>query len=339
MADPEYEKVIETPVGQFLIRPYQDDDEEKVIQLWETAFKSKMDRHIWRWKFHDNPFGRQIMLCVTDENKPVAAYAGIPYKANWNDKQVRFTQLIDNMSHPEYRFPVRGRKGLYALTVECFVEEFGWPKQSVLSYGFPGQKHFKLGKLFFNYREMAGGGAYLKIPAESIISNKKFSFRKTAIVESADSHFDNLQSAIKEDYPFAAIRDKQFINWRFFENPVQKYIVFIGKTFVGKPISYLVLSIKGQMVTIVDIFTGRKIKEAGRLILCALKTLNLQNAEIVQVWLPAHHFITKELLDCGFEKHPEPIGIIPTITYYHPDLSSAFIDKNIFYTMADADLF
>ena len=140
------DKVIDSTHGRFFIREYCNDDEQNVLELWEAAFGKKLSLDIWRWKFCRNPFGRQIMLCVNEQSKPVAMYSGIPYSANWKGKQVTFTQLIDNMSHPEYRFTVSRKKGLYALTVEKFVEKFGHSEGSIMSYGFSGEKHYRFGK-------------------------------------------------------------------------------------------------------------------------------------------------------------------------------------------------
>ena len=81
------EKQLNTAHGRFLLRPYRDEDEEKVIRLWETAFKAKMNRQLWHWKFHKNPFGRQMMLCLTESGDPVVLYAGIPFPANWNGRK------------------------------------------------------------------------------------------------------------------------------------------------------------------------------------------------------------------------------------------------------------
>jgi len=333
------EKTIETAHGKFLLRPYQLEDEQRVLDLWEIAFKNKAPDEVWRWKFHNNPFGRQIMLCLTEENIPVAMYSGIPFQANWQGKDVRFTQLIDNMSHPDYRFNVKGRKGLYALTVDHFVETYGWPNESVISYGFPGVKHFKLGKLFFEYQLMGGGGVYLKVNPLNIKSKKRFSFRKTEIIQQAGSFFDELQQNLSLHYPFAARRDSSFVQWRLFENPAHKYFVFAGKSRQGDPLSYLVLSLNVNTATIVDIFVDPDKKEAGRLIVSALNQLNMRHLQNIQIWLPANHFLTKELVESGFEIHPEPIGFIPAIRIYNHELDYQYTNKKIFYTMADADLF
>ena len=96
-----------------------------------------MDRRIWHWKFHNCPFGRQIMLCFTEDNFPIAMYAGIPFYANWNGRDIRMTQLIDNMSHPDYRQATNGRKGLFIQTGKHFLMYMAVSMPRFIIMGFP----------------------------------------------------------------------------------------------------------------------------------------------------------------------------------------------------------
>ena len=118
------DKMLETPHGSFNLRPYRDEDMEQVLDLWNRAFNQTMDRRLWRWKFHNCPFGRQTMLCFNGDNVPIAMYAGIPFHANWEGRSIRMTHLIDNMSHPAYRHLTNGRKGLFIQTAEHFFRRF-----------------------------------------------------------------------------------------------------------------------------------------------------------------------------------------------------------------------
>jgi hypothetical protein len=335
----EVEKTIDTLHGKFLLRPYCDEDEQNVLDLWEIAFGKKIPIEIWRWKFHNNPFGRQIMLCLTESGLPVAVYAGIPYPANWNGQEIRMTQLIDNMSHPEYRFQITRSKGLYALTVEYFAETYGWPGESAISYGFPGDRHFRLGKLLFGYQMTGGGGVYLNANLQSIKLKRDFTFRKTDIIDRPGSFFNELQTSLTREYPFAALRNSKFIQWRFFENPVNKYLIYAGKSWNNVPLSYVVLLIQKDTATLVDIFGPHEKREISRLIANLFSDMKSWNVQTIQTWLPANHFLATELQLLGFEKIKEPIGFIPTVRIYHPKLTIGYINGNIYYTMADGDLF
>ena len=329
------DKVIDSTHGRFFIREYCNDDEQNVLELWEAAFGKKLSLDIWRWKFCRNPFGRQIMLCVNEQSKPVAMYSGIPYSANWKGKQVTFTQLIDNMSHPEYRFTVSGKKGLYALT----VEKFGHSEGSIMSYGFSGEKHFRLGKLQLNYQIMGGGGVYLKTKLDYLKSKRNYTLQKNETTNNTNNFFDELQKKLSTKYPFAVLRNDQFIQWRFLDVNQKKYIIYTAKNWLNKPLAYIVISIKDSTATIVDIFGTDSEYEIERLISAVADDLKHKYLKDIQTWLPANHFLVNKLLSVGFRSCIEPLGIIPGVAIYNPLLSFDYVNNCIFYTMADADLF
>ena len=335
----ELEKTIETRHGTFHLRPYLDKDEDKVLELWEAAFLAKMDRKIWKWKYCDNPFGRQIMLCFTEEGFPIAMYAGIPYLANYKGLDINMTHLIDNMSHPGFRQATSGRKGLFIQTAEHFFEVYGGFHASAFHFGFPGEKHFRLGKIFLQYCVVADGGAYLVADVRKLKNQPLPVFGSVGQISVATEIFDKLWEEAKPDYPLSVKRDRQFIQWRFFEHPVHKYKIYSYKNIMGKMLAYAVISVKDNVATIVDVFALPR-KTAIRALFQKIKK-ELLSAKVttVQVWLPKKHFITECLIRLGYEIKKEPLGITPGGRSFEKKLDFEFAAKHIYYTMGDGDLF
>jgi hypothetical protein len=335
----EVDKTIETEHGTFHFRPYTDKDEEKVIELWEVAFQSKMDRRIWKWKFHDNPFGKQIMLCFTDEGLPIALFGGILFPANWNSKDIKITQLIDNMSHPNYRQVISGRKGLFAQNALHFWDVYLGPHASLLLYGFPGKKHFRLGNILLKYSKIGNEGVYLSVDIRKLKNSLIPALGQVDNPSAAAEDFDQLYEAAGPHYPFIANRSKQFINWRFFRHPINKYKVFTYKSIKGKMLAYAVLTNKNNIATVVDVF-GLPRKTAFRALFQKIKKKLLsEGIPTMQIWLPKNHFITEYLIQFGFEEKEEPLGIIPTGRSFEEILDIDYVNHNIYYTMGDGDLF
>jgi hypothetical protein len=335
----EMEKTLETAHGRFLLRPYRDEDEEQVIALWEAAFNQKMDKRIWRWKFHANPFGRQIMLCLTESGKPIAMYAGIPYTANWNGREVRITQLIDNMSHPDFRQATNGRKGLFIQTADFFYEVYGGQHASVFFYGFPGQKHFKLGQLFLNYSMVKDGGSYLEARPSDIKRKYLFSFDKLTSCDGFDDRFDRLWQEANNDFIFSACRKQNFLQWRFAAHPINSYETYLLENRKNGIDAYLVILVRENVATVVDIFGKNNPVKINNLAYEVSKILKKKGVTKVRIWLPKNHFITKSLIDAGFKEINEPLGIVPTGKSLFAKLAIQFALENIYYTMADGDLF
>jgi hypothetical protein len=333
------EQTLKTRQGKFIFRPYEDQDESAICQLWEVAFGHPIPSEIWRWKFHDNPFGRLMMVCFTDSGQPVALYAGIPYVANHQGKTIRIVQLIDNMSHPAFRFAVNGRKGLFGLTVDNFISQLCMPQHISFSYGFGGDRHFRLGKLLFNYRRPGEGIVYLQGHIDKIQLSTPFLHRKARCMGQFSPVFDELNRKLNKYYPLAVCRDNRFIHWRYFLHPQQQYLVFTGMSLFGTHGSLIVLTVNKEMATIVDILVPDSAGEISALLFDVSQMLKQSGVFMLQTWLPAGHFIARHLVSMGFEMLPEPIGFIPTTIYYDHTINKDQADKNLFYTMGDGDLF
>lgn len=332
------EKTIETQYGNFNIRPYTNEDEDAVLKLWQLAFKQSIDRRIWRWKFHNNPFGREMMLCVDRFKKPVVLFAGIPFPAQWNMKQIVMTQNVDNMSHPYYRHAISGRKGLFIQTAEHFFSLYGNSEMSTIHYGFPGKKHYKLGNLFLDYTAIPQEHFYYELSVENLVQ-KGFSIsKKVKVIHEFNEKFDELWQLSKEDYPYSIFRNAEFLNWRFSQNPIRTYWCFGIFNIQNKLLGYMIFLLDGDIATIVDIFCTKDQKILHHLIHRGIKTLVKQKIKKVRIWISSNHFITKALVNSEFKPIIDPLGIVPAYRYYKSKIDLTQFDK-FFYTMADGDLF
>jgi hypothetical protein len=69
------------------------------------------------------------------------------------------------------------------------------------------------------------------------------------------------------------------------------------------------------------------------------KDLQGLNINKIRVWLPRNHFIANQLQSSGFNQAKEPLGIMVAGRSFFEPLHQEFALKNLFYTMADGDLF
>lgn len=332
-------KEINTSSGKFLIRPYRFADKDSIIHLWEIAFKTKMNPKIWDWKFHDNPFGREIMICVNEEEVPVVMFSGIPFSANWNKQFFNATHQIDNMSHPQYRQIVGGRKGLFVKTAEHFFEVYGGVNSNTLHYGMPGDRHFRLGEIFLDYRKMPVRLLYLELLIKNLkIVNTALSYRKIFKVNGFDKHFDRFWQKAAKNFKFSVIRDLQFLDWRFSRHPKNVYDIYVLRGFSKSLKAYMVVLREDKLATIVDIISLKKNVYLKELLTGTLILLQKSGVERIRTWLPEKHFITSGMISNGFKIENEPLGIIPAFRYYEGNIDFSQL-KDFYYNMADADLF
>lgn len=333
-------EIIDTPKGSFVIRVYGASDEKGVLDLWRAAFGKEMGPGIWRWKYLNNPYGFQIMLCVNQDEIPVAMYAGIPFIANWQGKQIRITHLMDNMSHPGYRGVVGGRSGLFIRTANAFFDFYGGPNASAYMYGFPGKRHFLLGKRILRYNFVSEGVAFLTAQTSELKKKIRLFSGKIDLISGFDALGDNNFEGYSQYYPFAVLRNVSFLGWRFLQHPYNKYEIWGYRSYTEKTLmAYAVFSVQGETAYLVDILAPRSNKIIRNFLAKIGSEMACTGIEKIGTWLPANHFLTKAVILNGFRPASEPLGIIPTGRTFLPDLSFKWSSDHIFYTMADGDLF
>jgi hypothetical protein len=332
-------KIVQTKSGIFTIRPYAPGDGKGVFQLWNKAFGKEMPADVWQWKYVDNPFGHRIMLCFSEDHVPVAMYSGIPYSSRFNRQKASFIHPMDNMSHPEYRGVLSGRKGLFSQTAEYFFDLYGGPQDSIFMYGFPGERHYRLGQILLKYGKLPEGAAYFR----ALPGDLKKKFRawtgKIDIVDAPGPIFDNLCRSLDRFFPFMADRGAKFIKWRFFDHPRRKYQVFVYKSFLNRVRGYAVFSVESQAASMVDFLFPPENRVITDFFSRISQEICGQNIKFVQTWIPGSHFMVGHLLKAGFRSFKEPLGIVPVGRSFYDGLSFEYAASNIYYTMADGDLF
>lgn len=328
------EKTFETDRGRFLIRPYHTEDEQGVLLLWQKAFKESMPVRLWRWKYLKGPFKHKILLCLNEGGKALALYGGIPYRANLDGQAIEIIQLMDIMSHPDYR-----GAGLLLRTAKAFFDFYCRPEGVLLLYGFPGKYHFDLGQRYLGYKGLAGGIRFLTVQSRELARKAMRLGGRIRRIREIDTRFDRLWEKCSHDYPFSIIRDVGFVDWRFFQHPLEEYEIWCYHTYpLISMKAYAVFSIEGNKARIVDMFAPY----SSKIICDFLSRMGAEFAErkieVMEAWFPARHFLTKEAISVGFVPRSEPLGIIPTIRDFDHSPSFQWMSDNMFYTLSDGDL-
>ena len=335
------DQTIETSSGRFYIRPYEDEDEDVTRSLWKAAFGKEISRDLWRWKYHQPQFGRRIYLCLTSEDQPVVMFSCMPYPALLHGNAVKIGHAVDSMSHPEFRGSVSGRRGLFALTAGLFFDLYGRKDDLIFIYGFPGERHYRLGKILLNYTRIPNSLLYFSWQAGSLKNKLRLFKGKLGLVRGNDPVLDDLALRMKDYYPFAVLRDSSFMNWRYEQHPTASYQIFTFNSFLRRKIKgFMVVRLESGLATIVDMFLPPDQGVIIDFLARACARLEDMGAERVRTWLPDNHFQTGALRSLGIEPENEPLGIIPAsvASDFHPEISHKAGMRELFYTMADGDL-
>lgn len=280
------------------IREFEDQDIAGILELGKVVFpeaeEGKFDRRFWAWEFMDNPTGQsRIWVAVDRGNDIVGHYAIIPTKLKAGTHELTASIVVDVMIHPNYR-----RQGMFEQLGRLALEQVG--KEGLkYSYGFPVRPevmpgHLKVGwrqvfsipvlvrpvridkllKRVLPYEPLQAIFAQLFDPLVGIVFRKKRVNLGSSVeirnILSFDEPFDELWLRNKDQFPFIQVRDRRFLNWRYFQNPCRKYEVLAAATsrrVLGYIVSRRVRIFEFNCLAIVDFLIDHSAKEALELLL------------------------------------------------------------------------
>ncbi len=324
-----------TPHGEFTIRPSESRDVDGLLALWKAAFGREADRDEWAWKY-GGPFGHHTVVCAHESGRIAAAYPGVPLPTRYRERRIRLDVLMDSMSDPEFRGVLGGRRGLFVRTAEHYFALHGGVDKAWALYGFPGQRHFALGKHLLNYVALPSPAAYLSRAA----SPAGWCWRPLRVAEWDRSMglgvFTALDACLGTHYPVAVVRDETFIRWRFLDHPHKHYRIWLARSLGGRVLGYAVTLRRGNVVRLVDVLLPPE-ESMVRAFMIRLAREMRAEADQMDVWLPREHFLLPMLQAAGFVEGQEPIGFIPGRRDLAPEADGLF-GESFFYTLGDTDV-
>ncbi len=327
------------PRAEIHVRPLVSGDRDQVIALWQAAFGKSLHPDVWQWKFQ-GVFGNRCMVAEHANGQLIAMFGGVPYQAHCQGRRVEIVHLWDNMSHPQYRGLLGGRRGVYVRTIDAFLEAYCGDGKVVFLYGFPGERHFRLGQLTQNYGRLEGGVACLQgnVPDISLPA-------RVARVErlmDPDGRLDGLAALFDRQLPFWVRRDRRFIEWRYFRHPQRQYRVYVGRKRWRRDYTGLMVltgAAEPGLGVVVDFMLPQDRQQALAFLAGMWMEWQWLGWQTVRVWLPANCPARKVWEAMGFVEIPEPFGMIATGRSFSSALDWSWASQNLFYTMGDGDLF
>jgi len=248
-------------VRQYTIRPYREGDEFGIIKLFKVVFQKDYDIARWNWLYRDNPVGiKTIMVAENHQGEIIAHYAVCPIRIIIDKEQKLGTVSLDTMVHPEYQ-----GLGLFTKLASRLYESIA-SQGMILTYGFPNKNSFHgfTKKLFWSdltdnlqiYVRVLRVDRFLQNHLKPqilsslgcpIAKNVIGAFNRIKKVEKPkvfkSLHCDNISDNIDElwnrtisNTHISVIRNKDYLTWRYLQNPGDKYHVintYDKQTLVG----------------------------------------------------------------------------------------------------------
>ena len=97
----------------YIIREFNDKDEDQILELLEQAFQRKISQDHWRWKYFDNPLKKQVIV-VAEKEEQIVGCSHTYYRELKFGKKIHLMGIGgDAAVHKEHR-----RKGLHTNIVK-----------------------------------------------------------------------------------------------------------------------------------------------------------------------------------------------------------------------------
>ncbi len=339
------------------IRIEQTDDYRPVVKLYKLVYPGKRARK-FEWLYTTNPSGPADIFLVRDpeSNKVVASYVIMPMRLWYHGRVVKIGQAIDGMVHPDFR-----RRRIFNSIQQKLHDQLkhkyefliGFPNRLALTpllnagataFGPLDTYSFPLTSQFFAKRLESGGifrtilSLFLK-PA--IVLHKKFYLGsvntdgfKLEPIEEKEIVRDSEYGTIKKAHPVMAVRDRDFLVWRFFSVPTNKYIFLQLYNNERSPLGYIAIRFEHKVVAIADFCIDSGHDDQVRALKLLIEYCQKRRVKSIHFQLSEACYCVKALSKAGFIKRKSNYSII---LFPYSEESKQLRYSDFFLTFADTD--
>ncbi|MCP4697253.1 MAG: GNAT family N-acetyltransferase [Gammaproteobacteria bacterium] len=327
--------------GGFRIRPYQAKDEHHILPLFSRVFPRARSLEEWHWIYRQSPNGSRIMLAWSPNGELAAHYAGVVHRAVLNGQEVLVGNIRDIFTAPSCRTVREGRQVLVAGTAETFFARWTGSEKIVFCYGFPHQRHFRLGQLSMKYRPFSRWANYHYRIAENVSAFSHLPATGTmCAVDSFGSEFDRLWEKHKSKFQFAVCRTSAFLTWRFLRNPSRSYRIWRYSPFLSNETEgYAVFLADRGQAWLLDFCFPEPLQAARWFWQEITIALRWQGTTRINTWLALAGPDARLLTCLGFQQINIKEQMTPVFRTFVPELMPEWCDAQFRFTMADSDLF
>jgi hypothetical protein len=244
------------------IRPYRSGDERMLVALFQRVFGRSISEAHWRWKLKTRRAPTENVWLAVHDDRPIFQCAGIPMRYRLEGRERDVMIAVDAMTAPDLQ-----RRGL--LTAVGQHAYAAWRAAGIaFVIGLPNQRWgSRAGALgwvdLFPLRWMIrplrpeilfARRAHLPVVARMSAVGRAWNAcwsrtaRRDAAVATrsvthAGAEFDSLWEGAMDDHRVSPVRDREWVNWRYFMSPVSGYHVRLAER-TGRPVGYAAYTVE-----------------------------------------------------------------------------------------------
>lgn len=326
---------------RFVIRAYRAGDEQAILELFARSFHAPRPLAQWRWKYVDDPWGRErISLALAEDDRILLGhYAGYPVPFVDGEADLVAHQVGDTMTDASIRHVGRGPTSVLGRTALHFYATF-CERQVAFNYGFNVANIQKFSLRFLRsdrvepvlYRTLAAGRIAPLGRLERYLRGYSFEH-----VRAVTPEYDELFARVRGAYGFLVRRDARYVRWRYLDCPDSPYIVVAARKR-GRLVGWMVFRIRDRRFTWGDALADPV--ESGALFAALQHLVPRYPVSVVEGWFPSRpEWFSAELERFGFATAPEPQDLsLMCVPFTRSDAVEA-MRARLYYTWGDSDLF
>jgi GNAT superfamily N-acetyltransferase len=255
------------PAKMWSLRRYKEGDEKDILELLRMNHVYRTIEE-WSWEYKNNPFGNLIVVAEHD-GRVVGHEALVPAYMKIGTRVARGSQAVDLIVHPKLRRQgislAIGKMLVREAEKEGIDLSYGFPNKlshyGHLKFGwFDVAKvsqlvkplnmnnipnllaRYQTVKVLGKHRTTRTASRYLLQTILKAISFFSKTFNQingndddesenmqVRTVESFDKRIDDFWKNISKNYSVIVIRDKEYLNWRYFQKPNAGYTVLLAE--------------------------------------------------------------------------------------------------------------
>ena len=333
------------------LRTYRDGDELNILPMFQNVFNTRRSMAHWKWKFRNNPFGnRKIALAVTEEGTIAAHFCGyaVPFFSCMGGKSRNILSLQggDTMTHPQFRQMGLGSTSVLTRSATYFFNKFCVDHMPFM-YGYNTGHIKKFGERFLGYRYLS------PIPYHVLEVGKrkrvKGNFPLTLVkrlpcltvkeVTRMEDDFDHLFNRASRSYGVLVKKNAAYLKWRYLDCP-DKTHYFFAVRFLRRLVGWGVFSLQKDVLIWGDALFEKNYAWTVTAMIDHLLKEHFPHVKRIEGWFSkTPHWWSRALAKEGFKLTGDPQDLAAGIIFFDNTLTLSLVDRHLYYTMGDSDLF
>lgn len=260
------------------------EDEAELLDLFRAAFGHEMAPELWHWKYHGLD---TLGTLVRRDGQAIAFYGGMPRAIRLFGSSATAVQIGDVMVQPEQR-GILTRKGPFFLATTSFSERFvGHGKPFPLAFGFPSERHFRLGLRLGLYERV---GEIMRVSWPALQARPSFNVRIRPLSPDQGATVDRLwlEMADALQDQVVGVRDWAYLQHRYLQHPTLSYQLYlISSRLTGTPIGIIAIRVLDDAVELLDIIASPQ--HVATLVHCLRRLTWDLDKPLAYAWITEQH--------------------------------------------------